>query len=97
MVLLRLSGHADGPRRVALGPWQEQSKHAVTIFGLDVVGIDLNGERDRPIELTFHPLPAVEAHPLRISDGFSARNSDSVILGLDLQIVFVDTWQLNDR
>jgi hypothetical protein len=91
-VMFALDGSidADAARLVALGAWDEERQHAIAIFGLDAVGIDLDRHREGAIERSGRPLTPMQAYLLGIREGLLAGDTDGVVLGLDLQVGFVD-------
>src|SRR5512132_1302913 len=75
----------DAVRLVAVGSRQEQREEPIAIFRLDAIRIDLDGKRERAIELAGHALAPMDAHVVRIIDALFAGDTDRVGLGLDLQ------------
>ena len=67
------------------------------VFRFDAIGVELDRERNRSVEVSEYPLSPVCADPFREVNRFLARDTDRIFLGLDLEIVLVDTWQFNYR
>src|SRR5205814_1755649 len=94
-LMSRFSLDLDAVRLVALGSGQEQGEQAVAVLGLDAIRIDLDRQRQRPIELAGDAFPAMHAHAVGVVDALPARDADGVGLGLDLQVVLVDARQFH--
>jgi hypothetical protein len=74
-----------------------QREYAVPILGLYPVGIELNRQRQCPVELTSRPFAPVKAHALGKRNRLSPGNTDGVFFGLNLQTVLFDAGQFDDR
>ena len=72
-------------------PWQEQCQYAVTVFSLDLIGIELDWDSDGPIKASGNSFAAVDARFLAVFDRLLARNSDPVALDLDIDVIALDT------
>src|SRR5580700_10881724 len=92
-----ISGHLDRLRLVALGARQKQSEDAVSVFGLDAVGIDFDWHVHRPVEPAGEPLPAMQRRLLRVADRLFAGQPDGSALHLDVEVGLFDPWKLGDN
>src|SRR5437016_6171199 len=86
----------DGSRLLALSLRNEQCKHAVAIFRLDAIRVDLNGKGQRTVEFARDALTSVHTGTLFIADNFLTPDADDVLLRLYLQIILADTRKFDD-
>jgi hypothetical protein len=87
----------NGSRLRALDLRNEQCKHAVAIFRLDAIRIDLNGKGQGTIEFAPYALTSVQTGTLFVVDNFLTPDANGVLLRLDLQIILADTRKFNNR
>jgi hypothetical protein len=101
VILLFLSKKArsvdrNRPRLIALDARQIQSEDPIRVLGLDAAWIEPDRKRQGAIEFANDAFTSMHAHTVGEDDDFLARNTNGVLLGLDLQIVLVDARQLDD-
>src|SRR5579863_2471421 len=87
----------DGLRLVAFGSRRENHQEAVAIVRLDAGRVYMNRHDDGAVEGAGESLAPMRAGALVIKNDLLARNSDRVVLRLELEVALVDPRQFDDR
>jgi hypothetical protein len=74
----------------------DRARECVAVFGLNIVGVDLDRHGDCAVEIAGQSFAAVQAGFSAILDRLAAGDADRVALHLDLEIRFADPRQLGD-
>src|SRR6185295_15076806 len=84
----------DRARSLTLGSRQTHGQHAVAIVRRNLRGIELRGQRQRPVELTGLTLAPMHAGLVLVRDGLLALDAQRVAADLHVEVLLAHAGQL---
>jgi hypothetical protein len=73
----------------------EDRQNAIAGLRLDPIGIDLDRERDRAVEVSRDPLAPMQADLFAVVDRLFPRDAQGIALGFELDVALVDARQFH--